>query len=256
MNHAYIRPGGVAQDLPPGALDQIREFVDADEEAAPGVRRPAATPTRSSRAGSRASATSTSPAAWRSGVTGPMLRADRLPLGPAQVAAVLRLRDLRLRRRRPGTPATPTAASWSGSPRCGESLQDRRAGARPARRPGPGHGRGQEDRLAGQLAIGTDGMGNSPRPHPAHHGRVDGGPDPPLQAGHRGLPGAGRPGLRRRSSRRAASSACHVVSDGGTRPYRVHFRDPSFTNLQATAGDVRGRHGRRRHRRGRLASTP
>jgi NADH-quinone oxidoreductase subunit D len=27
----------------------------------------------------------------------------------------------------------------------------------------------------------------------------------------------------------------HVVSDGGTRPYRVHFREPSFINLQATA---------------------
>ena len=27
----------------------------------------------------------------------------------------------------------------------------------------------------------------------------------------------------------------HVVSSGGTRPYRVHFRDPSFNNLQATS---------------------
>jgi len=27
MNHAFIRPGGLAQDLPPGAVDQIREFV-------------------------------------------------------------------------------------------------------------------------------------------------------------------------------------------------------------------------------------
>ena len=27
----------------------------------------------------------------------------------------------------------------------------------------------------------------------------------------------------------------HIVSDGGTRPYRVHYRDPSFNNLQATA---------------------
>jgi NADH-quinone oxidoreductase subunit D len=26
---------------------------------------------------------------------------------------------------------------------------------------------------------------------------------------------------------------CYLVSSGGTRPYRVHFRDPSFTNLQA-----------------------
>jgi NADH-quinone oxidoreductase subunit D len=24
-----------------------------------------------------------------------------------------------------------------------------------------------------------------------------------------------------------------VVSDGGTRPFRVHLRDPSFVNLQA-----------------------
>lgn len=27
----------------------------------------------------------------------------------------------------------------------------------------------------------------------------------------------------------------HAVSDGGTRPYRVHFRDPSFSNLQSVA---------------------
>ncbi len=32
----------------------------------------------------------------------------------------------------------------------------------------------------------------------------------------------------------------HIVSDGGTRPYRVHFRDPSFTNLQATAAMCEG----------------
>ena len=25
----------------------------------------------------------------------------------------------------------------------------------------------------------------------------------------------------------------HLVSDGGTRPYRVHFREPSFANLQS-----------------------
>jgi NADH-quinone oxidoreductase subunit D len=25
----------------------------------------------------------------------------------------------------------------------------------------------------------------------------------------------------------------HVVSDGGTRPFRVHVRDPSFVNLQS-----------------------
>ena len=49
--------------------------------------------------------------------------------------------------------------------------------------------------------------GQLPRPHPPHHGRVDGGADPPLQAGDRGLPGAGRPGLRPGRVARAASSA-------------------------------------------------
>ena len=33
---------------------------------------------------------------------------------------------------------------------------------------------------------------------------------------------------------------CHLVSDGGTRPYRVHFRDPSFTNLQSVAAMSEG----------------
>ena len=28
MNHAYVRPGGVAQDLPPGAVEKIRELLD------------------------------------------------------------------------------------------------------------------------------------------------------------------------------------------------------------------------------------
>jgi NADH-quinone oxidoreductase subunit D len=32
----------------------------------------------------------------------------------------------------------------------------------------------------------------------------------------------------------------HAVSDGGTRPFRVHYRDPSFTNLQAMAAMCEG----------------
>ncbi len=33
---------------------------------------------------------------------------------------------------------------------------------------------------------------------------------------------------------------CHVVSDGGTRPFRVHLRDPSFTNLQSVSAMSEG----------------
>lgn len=32
----------------------------------------------------------------------------------------------------------------------------------------------------------------------------------------------------------------HIVSSGGTHPYRVHYRDPSFTNLQAVAAMSEG----------------
>ena len=27
----------------------------------------------------------------------------------------------------------------------------------------------------------------------------------------------------------------HLVTDGGTRPYRAHFRDPSYANLQSAS---------------------
>jgi NADH-quinone oxidoreductase subunit D len=32
----------------------------------------------------------------------------------------------------------------------------------------------------------------------------------------------------------------HAVSDGGTRPYRVHYREPSFVNLQAVPAMAEG----------------
>ena len=39
MNHAYVRPGGVAQDLPENAIDKLRHWiVDISEEIA-GLRR-------------------------------------------------------------------------------------------------------------------------------------------------------------------------------------------------------------------------
>ena len=47
----------------------------------------------------------------------------------------------------------------------------------------------------------------------------------------------------------------HMVSDGGTRPYRVHYRDPSFTNLQAVAAMCEGGMVADVDRRGRQSST-
>jgi NADH-quinone oxidoreductase subunit D len=90
-----------------------------------------------------------------------------------------------------------------------------------------------------QLAVGADGMGNSlehikqimgtSMESLIHHFKL-------VTEGFR-VP-AGQAYVAVESPR--GELGVHLVSDGGTRPYRVHFRDPSFTNLQATAAMCEG----------------
>ena len=237
MNHAYIRPGGVAQDLPPGAIDKIREFLKVPKELARVRQAAHRQPDLEGPAQGRR-LPRPRPAAWRSASPARCCASDRPAVGPAQDRAVLRLRDLRLRRptRDRGRRLRPVRGPAGRDARVAE---DRRAGARPAGQPGPGHGRRQEDRLAGAARHRRRRHGQLASTTSAHHGRVDGGTDPPLQAGHRGLPGARRARPTPPIESPRGELGCHVVSDGGTRPYRVHFRDPSFINLQATAACAR-----------------
>jgi NADH-quinone oxidoreductase subunit D len=83
-----------------------------------------------------------------------------------------------------------------------------------------------------RLSLGPDGQGHSPG-HVAHimaesmealihHFKL-------VTEGFRVLPGQAYTAVE--SAR--GELGCHAVSDGGTRPHRIHFRDPSFTNLQA-----------------------
>ena len=183
------------------------------------------------------------------GVTGPLLRAAGLAVGPAQERAVPRLRDLRLRRRH-RRPRRLLGAIHGAGRRDARVAADHRAGARPAE-PGPDDGRRQEDRLAGAARARPRRAGQLPRPRPHDHGDLDGGPDPPLQAGHRGLPGAGRARSTCRSSRRAASSA--RTSSPTAAPGRTGCT--CATRASSTCSPCRrcrGRHDLRRHRRGRL----
>ena len=90
-----------------------------------------------------------------------------------------------------------------------------------------------------QLAIGGDGMGNS-----LDHIREIMGQSMEALIHHFKLV---TEGFRVPSGQvyQAVESArgelaVHLVSDGGTRPYRAHFRDPSFVNLQCTATIVEG----------------
>ena len=239
MNHAYIRPGGVAQDLPPGAVEKIRELLDADARAARATcDEPARPATRSGRQRTEGRRLPRPDRLHGARRHRPDPARDRPAVGPAQVAAVLRLRDLRVRR-----PDRDTCDAYGRFliriARDEGVAEDRRAVPRPAAAR-PGHGRGQEDRLAGAARARRRRPRQLARPHQAHHGPVDGGPDPPLQAGDRGLPGAGRPGLHGDRVARAASSACTWSATAAPGPYRVHFRDPSFTNLQAVAAMCEG----------------
>ena len=73
----------------------------------------------------------------------------------------------------------------------------------------------------------------------AHHGGVDGGPDPSLQDGDAGRARPRGRGLHCVESPRG-ELGMYVVSDGEHRPYRVKIRDPSFVNLQAVPTMVEG----------------
>ena len=235
MNHAFIRPGGVAQDLPPGALDEIRDFVTLMKKRLPEYAALCnANPIFKARLEGVGHLDLSGCLAL--GITGPVAAQHRLPVGPAQDPALLRLRGLRLRgpdlghrrllRPVPDPPGRDVRVA-----------QDRRAGRRPAGRARgcPGDGRATR-RSPGPASspIGSDGMGNSldhirhimgeSMEALIHHFKL-------VTEGFR-VP-VGQAYVPIESPR--GELGAHVVSDGGTRPFRAHFRDPSFTNLQATS---------------------
>ena len=90
-----------------------------------------------------------------------------------------------------------------------------------------------------QLALGGDGLGNSldhireimgtSMESLIHHFKL-------VTEGFRVPPGQAYAAVESPKG----ELGCHVVSDGGTRPYRAHFRDPSFNNLQAVAAMCEG----------------
>lgn len=248
MNNAYLRPGGVAQDMPEGGVAQIREVLRKLPQQLDGV------PTMLVDNGVWKDRTSgigylDLAGCMALGVTGPVLRATGLPY---DVRKAMPYFDYD---RYDFDVPTETSCDVYGRflIRIEEINQSMRIIAQAcdvleedAR---PGHGRRQEDRLARAALDRRRRPGQLPRPHPPHHGRVDGGADPPLQAGDRGLPRAGRPGLLldRGAARRPR------------RPRGERRRQPALPRalprpeLQQPPGhrrDVRGRPGGRRDRRG------
>ncbi len=235
MNHAYIRPGGVSQDLPSGAIEKIREFVGVMPGLLGDLRKLLdANPVYLAR--TKDIAFLDLAGCMTLGVTGPILRSTGLPwdLRKSQPYCGYETYEF-------DVPVQDTCDAYGRylvrmdemeqSLRIIEQCADRLAGRRPA-----GDARVMiADAKIGwpaQLALGPDGLGNSPdhikhimsqsMEALIHHFKL-------VTEGFR-VP-AGQVYAAVESPR--GELGCHAVSDGGTRPYRVHFRDPSFANLQA-----------------------
>ena len=239
MNHAFVRPGGLAQDIPPGTLDSVREAIPEMHRGIGALEKLAnENPIVKARlvdvgyldlAG-----------CMSLGMTGPILRATGLPhdLRKSQPYCGYETYDFEV-------PTWDTCDAYGRfrirvaemyqSIRIVEQTVDR------LQRMQPGSVMVADKKVAwpAQLALGGDGMGNS-----LDHIRQIMGSSMEALIHHFKLV---TEGFRVPAGQvyQAVESArgelgVHLVSDGGTRPFRAHFRDPSFNNLQALAAMCEG----------------
>src|SRR5690349_6155050 len=229
MNHAYIRPGGLAQDIPDEAIARIWELltfmpdrIDSYEDLLSG------SPIWQERTKGVAVLDTTGCLAL--GITGPVLRASGLgwDLRKTMPYAGYDTYDF-------DVVTAPEADVWARyQVRLNEMRQSLRIVEQALQRLEPGPVMVADKKIAwpAQLAIGSDGLGNSLE-HVAHimgqsmealihHFKL-------VTEGFR-VP-AGQVYVALEAPR--GELGVHAVSDGGTRPYRVHYREPSFVNLQA-----------------------
>lgn len=236
MNMAYVRPGGLAQDVPDHALQMIEEFldympgcIDTYEDLLSG------NPIWQERTQNVAYLDVSGCLAM--GVTGPMLRSAGLGW------------DLRKHRPYCGYETydfdVPTHNGGDVWGRYLVRLEEMRQSLRIVRQavdrlqPGPVMVEDKKIAWPAQLAMGGDGLGNSlnhiryimeqSMEALIHHFKL-------VTEGFR-VP-AGQVYVPVEAPR--GELGVHLVSDGGTRPYRVHLRDPSFINLQALPAMAEG----------------
>ncbi len=236
MNHSFIRPGGLAQDLPNGAIEQVRELLKLLPKRLQN--------TKDLLVGNDIWMRRTSGVSYLDltgcmalGVIGPILRATGLPHDLRKFAPYCGYEGYEF------DVMTETTCDAYGRfliriNEMGESLKiieqclDKLS-------PGPVMVADKKIAWPAQLALGSDGLGNSPdhirhimgqsMEALIHHFKL-------VTEGFR-VP-AGQVYSAIESPR--GELGAHIVSDGGTRPYRVHFRDPSFTNLQSAPAMAEG----------------
>ncbi|WP_448223249.1 NADH dehydrogenase (quinone) subunit D [Gordonia iterans] len=236
MNHAYIRPGGVVADLPEGAERRIADVLDA-LPAQLGEVEALLTENYIWKARTQGIGYLDLTGCMALGITGPVLRSTGLPHDLRKSAPYCGYENYAF------DVVTDTACDSYG--RYLIRVQEMYESIKIARQclealePGPVMVADPKLAWPADLTVGPDGLGNSP----AHIARIMGVSMESLihhfklvTEGLR-VP-AGQCYVAVEAPR--GELGVHVVSDGGTRPYRVHFRDPSFTNLQAVAAMCEG----------------
>ena len=229
MNHAYFRPGGVANDLPEGMELKIAETVkqlrkNFKDNAAMLIDNPIWL------ARTQGIGYLDLTGCIALGITGPILRAAGLPWDLRKEQPYLGYETYEF------DVQTETTADAYGRflVRMREMDESLKIVEQCLDRLRPGAVMVEDKKIAwpAQLSILGDGQGNSldhikkimgeSMESLIHHFKlVTEGFEVP--AGQAYVPLESPKG----------EIGAHVVSDGGTRPYRVHFRDPSFNNLQA-----------------------
>jgi NADH-quinone oxidoreductase subunit D len=236
MNHAYIRPGGLAADLPEDGPDRVAELL----QILPGRLHELESLLTESyiwKARTQGVGYLDLTGCMALGITGPVLRSTGLPhdLRKAQPYCGYETYDFDV--------VTADTADCYGRYliRVGEMHESLKIVGQCLQRLEPGPVMIEDRKLAwpAELELGPDGLGNSP----AHIARIMGQSMEGLihhfklvTEGFRVPPGQVYSAVE--SPR--GELGVHMVSDGGTRPYRVHYRDPSFTNLQAVAAMCEG----------------
>ncbi|SEB29425.1 NADH dehydrogenase subunit D [Amycolatopsis tolypomycina] len=236
MNHAFIRPGGLAQDMPADYVEVVKAFLKTMKERLPLYDK-----------------LFTGQPIWRNrlkgvgylpvdaclalGVTGPVLRSAGLPWDLRKTEPYSCYDEFEF-----DVPVDNGADCWSRYlirvhemheslkiiEQCLEKLE-----------PGPVMVEDKKIAWPAQLSIGSDGMGNSlehvkkimgqSMESLIHHFKLvtEGFKVPPGQVYAPVESPRGELGV-------------HLVSDGGTRPLRVHVREPSFVNLQSMPAMAEG----------------
>lgn len=234
MNHAFIRPGGVAQDIPPGSIDTIREALTTMRHYFRQLEDlMLANPILKLRLQSVGYLGLSGCMAL--GMTGPVLRSAGLPYDVRKAAPYCGYETYDFE-----VPTSTEADSWSRvvlrMEECYQSMRIVEQTLDRLQKMGPGPVMVADKKVAwpAQLAIGSDGMGNSldhikeimgtSMEALIHHFKL-------VTEGFR-VP-AGQ--VFQTVEHPRGELGVHLVSDGGTRPYRAHFRDPSFNNLQAVS---------------------